>query len=503
LKPLQRLFTAALTTAFVVTASVAYADTGSPTADSSGTPNPSGSATPTTSPSPASPTPTSPSPASPTPTSPSPVSPTPTSPSPVSAAPPTSTAAATTARAEPKGENRAQRNVPPPTVTLTITAEGTPQPGKFFEDIGYYAIKGSVTNKPAASSVEIYWYNTAKKQWQRSEVAATTAAGSYAVKQRVGHAAIIAFRATLGGSPSQSGVIMSNQVLVSVANSYVTENRPVTSIDSLKNPVVSGFVYPARPGVKIHIQVQRSDKIFRAATGATTDAAGRFRAAFAYGNGQLASYSVRSVYPAANRPRWEISSPYSIKRVKALDAVITSTSAADVAKTYRQGCPVGPSKLRTIRMNYFGFDMAMHRGVLIVRSTLTGRVIRGFLEALDAGFPIAKMKNPNDYGGNDPKQMAADNTSAFNCRKVVGNPYAQSPHSYGIAIDVNTVQNPYRDRNGKWWPANGKSYIDRTPRRFGMLTYHSHLTTQLRKEGFFWGGLWSPGKDYQHFEYDR
>ena len=62
------------------------------------------------------------------------------------------------------------------------------------------------------------------------------------------------------------------------------------------------------------------------------------------------------------------------------------------------------------------------------------------------------MNNPNVYGGNDPRQMAADNTSGFNCRKVVGNPYKMSPHSYGIALDVNTVQNPYRDDRGKWWP---------------------------------------------------
>ena len=68
------------------------------------------------------------------------------------------------------------------------------------------------------------------------------------------------------------------------------------------------------------------------------------------------------------------------------------------------------------------------------------------------------MKNPNVYDGNDPVQMEANNTSAFNCRKVVGNPYKQSPHSYGTSPSTSTpVQNPYRDVNGKWWPENGKS----------------------------------------------
>ena len=36
-----------------------------------------------------------------------------------------------------------------------------------------------------------------------------------------------------------------------------------------------------------------------------------------------------------------------------------------------------------------------------------------------------------------------------------------------------------------------------------MLTKGSSLTKQLKKDGYFWGGLWSPGKDYQHFEYDK
>ncbi len=169
--------------------------------------------------------------------------------------------------------------------------------------------------------------------------------------------------------------------------------------------------------------------------------------------------------------------------------------------TYHEGCPVGPSKLRTVTMNFYGMDKKMHRGLLIVRSDLTTEVIRSFDTSLQHRFRIAKMKNPNVYDGNDPRQMEANNSSAFNCRQVVGNPYKLSPHSYGTSIDVNPVQNPYRDVNGKWWPESGKPYIDRTPYRVGMLTKDSYLTQKLRSYDFFWGGLWNPGRDYQHFEY--
>jgi hypothetical protein len=296
-------------------------------------------------------------------------------------------------------------------------------------------------------------------------------------------------------------VVASNQVTVRVVGSSVRQNKLVASVDALQGPTVSGSVSPARAGVRILIQVRRADGSYGTVATATTGSTGAYRGRLVYGYGQLITQTVRSAYRSANRPRWEISASGRVKRVRVLNAVITRTTAAEVARTYRKGCPVGPSKLRTIRMNYYGFDRRMHRGVMVVRSSLTGKVTRSFSAALQAGYPIAKMRNPNDYGGNDPRQMAADNTSGFNCRKVVGNPYAQSPHSYGTAIDVNTVENPYRDRNGRWWPANGKRFIDRTPLRRGMLGPRSTLTRRLQREGFFWGGRWSPGRDYQHFEY--
>ena len=58
-------------------------------------------------------------------------------------------------------------------------------------------------------------------------------------------------------------------------------------------------------------------------------------------------------------------------------------------------------------------------------------------------------------GGDDYASMAAGNTSAFNCRDVVGRPGVRSPHSYGRSLDVNTWENPYRSAQGTvpntWW----------------------------------------------------
>lgn len=386
-------------------------------------------------------------------------------------------------------------------MSLRIGAGGSPQAGRFFEDIGYYAFTGSLDTTTTGRRVEVWQYGSDKK-WHRAATTTTDAKGDFAARRNVTARGTQHFRATLGGSPTGARVVRSPEVDVSVRDASVSLSTPKARIDALTTTTVRGSVNPARAGVAIALQV-KSGKAYHQKATARTDRSGGFILTFDTGRSLLRSYSVRTGYRVANRDRVELSRSAPIARVKALHAVVRKTTSADVAKTYHPGCPVGPSKLATITMNFYGFDHRLHRGVIIVRANLADEITRSFKKALDAGYPIRKMNNPNAYGGNDPQQMAADNTSGFNCRKVVGNPYAQSPHSYGIAIDANTVENPYRDANGRWWPANGKSYIDRSPRRTGMLVSRSYLTSALRKEGYFWGGLWDPGRDYQHFEYDR
>lgn len=46
------------------------------------------------------------------------------------------------------------------------------------------------------------------------------------------------------------------------------------------------------------------------------------------------------------------------------------------------------------------------------------------------------------HDGSDDRSMAANNTSAFNCRLTTSGTRL-SEHSYGKAVDINPVQNPY------------------------------------------------------------
>lgn len=456
--------------------------------------------------------PSNPAPSNPVPSSPAalPSTPAPAAPTPAAPTPSESTGgAATPASPAPSRPMTPSPSTSRPSVktqadsaaiTLEVASSGGPVAGAFYQDLGAYAISGPVSGVADGTPVEIA-RRTATTDYVKFATAKVSG-GRFSVRVPVTTGGTFTFRASTAAGGDGETPVTSNLVAVVVADATVALAKPVTTTDSLVNPTLTGAVVPARAGVKINIDVWKDGR-YRTVASTVTDSAGRYRTTFAYGKGKLATYSIRTAYLAANSDRWEKSGAHSLARIAVVNAKITATTAAEVAKTYHQGCPVGRSKLKTVTVNFYGRDKTMHRGVIIIRSDLTTELVRGFASALDHRYPVAKMNNPNVYGGNDPTQMAANNTSGFNCRKVVGNPYRQSPHSYGIALDVNTVQNPYRDARGKWWPANGKTYINRTNKRSGMLYSSSYLTASLRKDHFFWGGYWNPGRDYQHFQYTR
>ena len=271
-------------------------------------------------------------------------------------------------------------------ISLVITPNGSPVAGQFFEDIGSYLLSGVLSPAAAGQPVNVYWFNTAAQKWIRSATATTDAEGRYAATQPVGHTGVVTFMATARDPLDPAVVLSSPEVAVTVRDAVVQLTRPASSLDSLVDPILTGSVSPARSGVRVSLDLVVSGRWSPAVT-AVTGADGRFRAVLGYGRGRLATYTVRASYVAANRARTEVSASYQLTRSKVLNAVIRATTAADVAKTYRSGCPVGPSKLRTVSMNFYGYDGQMHRGVMIVRSDLTDDTVRGFDAALKAGFP--------------------------------------------------------------------------------------------------------------------
>jgi hypothetical protein len=178
-------------------------------------------------------------------------------------------------------------------------------------------------------------------------------------------------------------------------------------------------------------------------------------------------------------------------------AEVSKPRWAELRHSYRAGCPVGPAQLRTIRLSYWSFDGRARLGKLVVNESVARDVVAVFRRLYAARFPIRRMVPVSRYRGSDDASMAADNTSGFNCRFVSGTS-RWSMHAYGLAIDVNPVENPYVS-GGRVRPAAGRSYLDRASRRSGMAVERGVLVRAFASVGWKWGGHWRGSADYQHF----
>jgi D-alanyl-D-alanine carboxypeptidase len=179
------------------------------------------------------------------------------------------------------------------------------------------------------------------------------------------------------------------------------------------------------------------------------------------------------------------------------DADVSRVRPAELRHSYRAGCPVGPGQLRTIQLSYWGFDHRAHLGKLIVNRRVARDIVQVFRRLYAARFPIRRMVPVSRYRGSDDASMAADNTSGFNCRYVSGTS-RWSMHAYGLAIDVNPVENPYIS-GGRVSPPAGRRYVDRARRRPGMALANGVLVRAFGSVGWIWGGNWTSSLDYQHF----
>jgi hypothetical protein len=163
------------------------------------------------------------------------------------------------------------------------------------------------------------------------------------------------------------------------------------------------------------------------------------------------------------------------------------------------GCPARGS-LAYLELPFVDFDGRRQVGEMIVAADVADDILSVFERLAETGFPIQRMELVHNYDGDDGRSMDANNTSAFNCRRVTGG-RRLSEHSYGRAIDINPVQNPYV-RRGKVQPRAGRAYdspSERLRKRLGVIRSNEVVTEAFARIGWKWGGYWRSLKDYQHF----
>jgi hypothetical protein len=167
------------------------------------------------------------------------------------------------------------------------------------------------------------------------------------------------------------------------------------------------------------------------------------------------------------------------------------------AGTWQTGCPVGLDDLRLVTVTYWGFDGRPHTGRLVVNHDAATAIVAALRSLYAARFPIRRMELVDHYGADDERSMAADNTSAFNGRKVPGTE-VWSQHAYGRAIDIDPLENP-EIASAKVDPPQAAPYVDRTQTVKGMIHAGDVVVHAFAAVGWKWGGYWHSLKDYQHF----
>ena len=244
-----------------------------------------------------------------------------------------------------------------------------------------------------------------------------------------------------------------------------------------------------------------------AAASATTPVRGRARV------GAGVPVGARGRTPAHARVRVRVATSAGVSPSVARDATAARRRPAFVyraaplssamralmrGRSWHPGCPVGLGALRYIRIGYWDFAGRPRVGGMVVSASVVGPLRRVFSRLYAARFPIRRMRPVDAYGGSDYASIQADNTSSFNCRDTTG-ATTWSQHAFGLAIDINPIENPYVYTNGATTHLASRPYLNRHDMRPGMAVAGGTLVRAFDAVGWGWGGRWPLPTDYQHF----
>jgi D-alanyl-D-alanine carboxypeptidase len=180
-------------------------------------------------------------------------------------------------------------------------------------------------------------------------------------------------------------------------------------------------------------------------------------------------------------------------------ARVTAPAPGDVIarSSWRPDCPVAAEDLAWLRLAFWGFDDQRHTGELLVHKDVARDVVTVFERLYQAKFPMEELSIVTRDELDAPPTGDGNETTAFACRATRGGT-TFSQHAYGLAIDVNSFQNPYVDGD-LVLPELASAYLDRDLIRPGMIEENGPVVRAFASVGWEWGGNWETVKDYQHF----
>ena len=185
-----------------------------------------------------------------------------------------------------------------------------------------------------------------------------------------------------------------------------------------------------------------------------------------------------------------------------ISAIDEATFARMKGKSYKDNCPIPLDDLRLLHVLHKDLQGNTHTGEMVCNKYIASDVLEIFKALYEAGYSIERVKLVDEYNADDETSMRDNNSSSFNFR-FISHTTRISKHGLGLAVDINTLYNPYiKTVDGKLYiePATAKEYTDRS-KSFPYKIESGDLCYKLFTErGFEWGGEWKTVKDYQHFE---
>ena len=206
--------------------------------------------------------------------------------------------------------------------------------------------------------------------------------------------------------------------------------------------------------------------------------------------GTAAPVTTKATTPAAKSP--------AAARERFRGTIEKIPSRETLRYSWRPGCPVSISDLRLLKLTYWGFDHRPHTGELVVNASVAEDIVTVFKKLYDMHYPIRRMELVDAFRGSDFASIVAGNTSAFNCRPATGSS-SWSQHAYGLAVDLNTCENPYVTADGRVAHPHCAKFADRSRRDPGVIHAGDKVVRAFGSIGWGWGGNWSGARDYQHF----
>lgn len=368
--------------------------------------------------------------------------------------------------------------------------------------------------------------------WQAVAGLTTDAAGHAEAAARVSRtAADNTFRASYAGDATYAPATASGAVAIVRRDSAVTLTGPKRVVDGRATTLAvrwtTGGGQPVRGSVRLLRRLPGQQR-WRLASTLTTDDRGRarlvvrprvdtrWRASVVATDWTRADRSrvlrVDNLPPGtpvvlpAGAPTPRVRVPRQQRAVGrgpnvAITAIPDAVWGQMTGRSWHDGCPVGRDGLRLVRLNYWGYDGYRYRGELVAAADAADNMAGALAEMYRRQLPIRSIYRVDRFGwsgrlqgADDYRSMAAGNTSAFNCRWVVGRPGVRSPHTYGRSLDVNTWENPFHASHGVvpngWWA--GRSH----PRVAWRSRSHQVVRIMARH-----GLRWTYGtSDSQHFD---